>query len=96
MSKKLPSAMPKMIVLVDGVLTKNVQLTKSPTFFEPRSYSAMPIKTLAKKLRQPRARLAELIASDANREIYSLKMDGMVKARMRLANLKLVRSARTA
>jgi len=47
--------MPKMIVLVEGALIKNVQLTKSPTFFEPLSYGAMPIKTLAKKLRQPRA-----------------------------------------
>jgi hypothetical protein len=53
--------MPKMIVLVDGALIKCVQLTKSPKFFEPLSLCATPIKTLAKKLCQPRARLAELL-----------------------------------
>jgi hypothetical protein len=55
----------------------------------------MPIKKRAIKLRQPRAKVADLKASDAKREMHSLKMDGMVKAWKRLTNPKIAWSGRT-
>lgn len=46
----------------------------------------------AKKLIQERARVAELFASAVSSGMRTLKMDGMEKVLMGLADLKMVRS----